>query len=343
KKTGVSLGRSRVAVLTKDKGHRKACDYSGRCIWGCPTNSLYVPAITLKECLTFSNFTYLPGNLVTHFDYDSGNNVTAVNTRSTSDGKTNRFPVETLVLAAGTLSSSMIFLQSLYNQTGKIEKLHGLMDNRQILVPFINLKMIGKGYNAESYQYHQLAVGFEMENREYVHGQITTLKTALMQPVLQSMPLDWKTASFLGRNLHSALGVININYCDTRRQGNFVSLKPASQSGDLSSLEIAYSPADDEKKKIGLSMKRVKKFLGMVGALVPPGQSHIRPMGASVHYSGTLPMSTEAKPRTLSPNCRSHDFDNLFIVDGTSLPYLPAKNLTFTLMANAVRVADREF
>ncbi|MCP4156381.1 MAG: hypothetical protein GY757_52195, partial [bacterium] len=72
KKTGVSLGRSRVAVLTKDKGQRKACDYSGRCIWGCPTNSLYVPAITLKECLTFSNFTYLPGNLVTHFEYDAG-------------------------------------------------------------------------------------------------------------------------------------------------------------------------------------------------------------------------------------------------------------------------------
>jgi choline dehydrogenase-like flavoprotein len=66
-------------------------------------------------------------------------------------------------------------------------------------------------------------------------------------------------------------------------------------------------------------------------------------MGASVHYSGTLPMSKEPKPRTLSPNCKSHDFENLYIVDGTSFPFLPAKNLTFTLMANAARVADKEF
>jgi choline dehydrogenase-like flavoprotein len=66
-------------------------------------------------------------------------------------------------------------------------------------------------------------------------------------------------------------------------------------------------------------------------------------MGASVHYSGTLPMSEEPKPHTLSPNCRSHDFENLYFVDGTCFPFLPSKNLTFTLMANAARTADKEF
>jgi hypothetical protein len=30
-------------------------------------------------------------------------------------------------------------------------------------------------------------------------------------------------------------------------------------------------------------------------------------------------------------------------VDGTTFPALPAKNLTFTLMANALRVAARSF
>ena len=163
-----------------------------------------------------------------------------------------------------------------------------------------------------------------------------------MQPVLQFMPLDWKTASFLGRNLHAAMGVVNINYSDTRREGNIVSIKPGS-TDDTSILQIYYSPPAGEKKKIAASLKRVKKFFSALGAIVPPGQAHIRPMGASVHYSGTLPMSKEPKPRTLSPNCKSHDFENLYIVDGTSFPFLPAKNLTFTLMANAARVADKEF
>jgi hypothetical protein len=331
-----------VAVLTTDRDERKACDYSGRCIWGCPTDSLYIPSLTLDQCRTFSNFKYIPNRRVSHFKYNNNNHITSVVVYEPGQPGPIEYDVESLVLAAGTLSSSKIYLDSVYHQTGEILQLHGLMDNRQVLVPFITLDMLGKNYNPDSYQYHQLAIGFEMEDSDYIHGQVTTLKTALMQPVLQFMPLDWKTAAFLGRNLHAAMGVINVNYSDTRREGNIVSIKPGS-TNDTSTLETCYSPPADEKKKIAASLKRVKKFFRSLGAIVPPGQAHIRPMGASVHYSGTLPMSKEPKPQTLSPDCKSHDFENLYIVDGTSFPFLPAKNLTFTLMANAARVADKEF
>ena len=49
-----------------------------------------------------------------------------------------------------------------------------------------------------------------------------------------------------------------------------------------------------------------------------------------------------AGPTTDEP-CRSRDLENLYFVDGTTFPSLPAKNLTFTLMANALRVADVAF
>lgn len=344
KKTGVYFGRSRVAVLSQDKGQRKACDYSGRCLWGCPSDSLYVPALTLEECKEYANFTYVPNQQVTHFTYDKNNKIQAVRARDLANDRTVEHPVDTLVMAAGTLSSSMIYLESLYRQTGDILSLDGLMDNRQILVPFIHLKMIGKPYNPDAYQYHQLAIGFHTpDGNDYIHGQLTTLKTALMQPVLQGMPLDWKTATFVGRNLHSALGVVNINFSDTRRKGNAVTLRPAENKEQPATLDIQYTTPPEEKKKIAYAMKKVKKFMGQIGGFVVPGQAHTRPMGASVHYSGTLPMSAEKKPHTVSPNCKSHDFDNLYFVDGTTFPFLPAKNLTFTLMANAARVADKEF
>jgi len=54
-------------------------------------------------------------------------------------------------------------------------------------------------------------------------------------------------------------------------------------------------------------------------------------------------MSAKKTEYTTSRDCRSHDFDNLYIVDGTTFPFLPAKNLTFSLMANAVRVAETAF
>jgi choline dehydrogenase-like flavoprotein len=345
KKYGVYLGRSRVAVLSLDRENRSACDYSGRCLWGCPGDSLYVPSVTLDQCLGFSNFTYLSNRWVTHFVYDDRHRITHIAVRDTGNnksGKSIEYPVDTLVLAAGALSTSKIFLDSVHKHSGNILQLHGLMDNRQVLVPFINPAMLGKSYNPKSYQYHQLAIGFRWgEEKDYIHGQVTTLKTALMQPVLQSMPLDWKTATFFGRNLHSALGVANINYSDTRRRGNTVSITPpAGNKDELSTLTIEYSPSADEEAKIKATLKRVKQFFKALGTIVPPGQAHTRPMGASVHYSGTLPMSRENKPHTLSPNCKSRDFENLYVIDGAAFPFLPAKNLTFTLMANAVRVAE---
>jgi choline dehydrogenase-like flavoprotein len=84
-------------------------------------------------------------------------------------------------------------------------------------------------------------------------------------------------------------------------------------------------------------------FFRGLGAPLIPGMTHVRPMGSSVHYAGTLPMSAERLPGSVSPECRSHDIDNLYVVDGAALPFLPATNLTFTLMANAVRVAATAF
>jgi choline dehydrogenase-like flavoprotein len=54
-------------------------------------------------------------------------------------------------------------------------------------------------------------------------------------------------------------------------------------------------------------------------------------------------MSTARGTHTVSPMCASNYFENLFVVDGSGFPFLPAKNLTFTLMANAVRVAREAF
>ena len=99
----------------------------------------------------------------------------------------------------------------------------------------------------------------------------------------------------------------------------------------------------DEHGRIKAAMRKVKQALFSLNCLVPPGMAHIRPMGASVHYAGTLPMTRTATPFTTTEYCQSRDFENLFLVDGATFPFLPAKNITFTLMANAVRVAEGVF
>ncbi len=338
---GCHLGRSRAAVLVRDRGARKACDQLGRCLWGCPRDSLYTPSMTLEELARHPRFSYLSGRFVTHFRFDADRTIRALVVRELASGKSGEIDVERLVLAAGTLPTSKIVLDSLRVATGAAPRLTGLMDNRQVLVPFVNLSLLGASWDPDTYQYHQLAFGFAAkEPKEYVHALITTLKSALIHPIAGSAPLDLATSTWITKNVHAALGIVNLNLHDTRRAESFVELE---SSGDRSRLSVRYEPAADEKRRRNAALARVKSALWRLGCLVPPGMSHVRPMGASVHYSGTLPMTRDERPLTVDRDCKSRDFANLWIADGATFPFLPAKNLTFTLMANAARIAARAF
>ena len=337
------IGRARVATLSADRNGRKGCTYTGRCLWGCPSGALYTPSLTLNECESYANFTYVPNMYVSHFRFNSRNDIESVVAESIKEKGTHEITADKFVLAAGTLSSSKIFMESILKSTGEVISLSGLMDNRQILIPFINLSMVGESYDPDSYQYHQIAMGIEAKQpQKYFHALITTLKTALVHPIVQNIPLDLRTSLRIFRNVRAGLGIVNLNFPDTRRDTSFVTLEKDSHSG-RSKLFIKYTPIDDEKAEIKQAVKTVKKALRKLNCIVPPGMMHVRPMGASVHYAGTIPMSTKEAVLTSSPHCRSDDFKNLYFVDGTSFPSLPAKNLTFALMANAIRVADQAF
>ena len=39
-------------------------------------------------------------------------------------------------------------------------------------------------------------------------------------------------------------------------------------------------------------------------------------------------------------HCRTHDLDNLYVVDGSFMPSIGAVNPTLTIIANALRVGD---
>ena len=333
---GVYLGRSRVATLTQPLNGRGACDYRGRCLWGCPHGALYTPSITLRECLEFPNFEYVPGVEVIRLKTGTSQRITAIVGRVDGEAAEREFPVDAVALAAGALLSTKIFLATVLASTGQRVRLRGLMDNRQALVPFVNLSMIGRPFRDESYQYHVLGIGVDGGPKDYVHAQITTLKTALVHPLVQRIPLDLSAATMAFRAVHSALGLANVNFRDTRRDENFVELT----EGDDPVLRIHYQPDAGEPERIARALRVVRQTLRALGCVIPPGMVHIRPMGASVHYAGTLPMTITAAPFTTTEYAQSREYGNLFLVDGATFPFLPAKNITFTLMANAVRIAN---
>jgi choline dehydrogenase-like flavoprotein len=56
------------------------------------------------------------------------------------------------------------------------------------------------------------------------------------------------------------------------------------------------------------------------------------------HQNGTLRFGFDPAASVLDLNCRAHDLDNLYVVDGSFFPSSSAVNPSLTIMANALRV-----
>src|SRR5690348_6339824 len=58
------------------------------------------------------------------------------------------------------------------------------------------------------------------------------------------------------------------------------------------------------------------------------------------HQNGTIRFGHDPKTSALDVNCKAHDLDNLYVVDGSFFPSSGAVNPALTIMANALRVGD---
>ncbi len=58
------------------------------------------------------------------------------------------------------------------------------------------------------------------------------------------------------------------------------------------------------------------------------------------HQNGTLRFGKDPRSSVLDVNCKAHDLDNLYVVDGSFFPSSGAVNPSLTIMANALRVGE---
>lgn len=64
------------------------------------------------------------------------------------------------------------------------------------------------------------------------------------------------------------------------------------------------------------------------------------PLAGVAHQNGTLRFGHDPKTSVLDSNCKAHELDNLYVVDGSFFPSSGAVNPALTIMANALRVAE---
>jgi choline dehydrogenase-like flavoprotein len=109
-------------------------------------------------------------------------------------------------------------------------------------------------------------------------------------------------------------------------------------------IALSYTPNNDQgHKRLVARLEYLLQRLDMHPHLVPRNLfvGDRIPLAGVAHQNGTIRFGLDPKSSALDSNCRAHDVDNLYVVDGSFFPSSGAVNPALTIMANALRVGDR--
>jgi choline dehydrogenase-like flavoprotein len=114
----------------------------------------------------------------------------------------------------------------------------------------------------------------------------------------------------------------------------------AAVAGGPGRIHIDAAPQPESRRILARLLAHLRALRGPLGVWPVPGLVKATPFGFHGHLAGTLPMRERPGPLESGPDGRLAGTRRVFVADPAAFPTLPAQNLTFTAMANAMRVAD---
>ena len=90
----------------------------------------------------------------------------------------------------------------------------------------------------------------------------------------------------------------------------------------------------------GQLVEQLRSILQRLGYWSPKSFAHSAGAKNTTHQCGTLVFGADPRASVLDPFCRTHDVENLFVVDASFFPSSAAVNPGLTIAAQALRVAD---
>lgn len=325
---GVSLGRPRLAILSESMGNRPACPRDNLYFWQPWLPSIYTPAYTLMRLSREGLIDYQPGRLALSFS-NNGEGV-AIRTRSLIQKEGEQiFHARYVMLAAGTLNSARIVLASRKDHVSTLP----LLENPTSLTPFFYPPLFGMPVAKESHGLIQLNVIYNGSAwPERVQGSFYGYSSLLLSEILSRIPLAARSALGVGKYLPSALGILQLFYPDHAHPKKTVRW---AQGGALHvACHVRPTLGTVEKEMVGLF-----RSLGFLSSSV---LVQYPPPGNGIHYAGSLPMKAHPRgPYETSSFGQLSFAPRVFVADASVFPRLPAKNHTMTLMALAMRAAEK--
>lgn len=321
---GIFIGYPRLAVLTREHNNRDRYRYENLEFFKPCIPAVYNPAYTLNEMVTSESILYRDGYLVMNYREHEG--FVEVFAKQLDTGVVESFRARKLILGAGALSTAKIVLMSNDDYQRRLP----FLDNPMSVILLFRLGGIGSKPEIEGSTLTQLNIVcngplFEDTLQASLFGTSGPLKS----DALFDLPLTLSANRKIIKYVSPSAGAVMLFYPGRFREENYIQLKPDN------SLEVSC-----RNEELGPAEKMLRSAFRKIGFHGAPFLCQYPNMGTSLHYAGMLPMKEGPDRYQTDRRGRLFGTRNVFIVDGACFSGLPAKNLTLTIMANSMRIAD---
>jgi choline dehydrogenase-like flavoprotein len=271
----------------------------------------------------------------------SGREVTAVDAEI--DGEVRRFSGDIVVVACGAINSAALLLRSANEKHP-----NGLANSSDLvgrnLMKHQNGAIIGIGLKANPTVFQKtMAINdfyWGEPDFQYPMGHVQLLGKVNGEMIAAESP-NIAGLSFQNKAAFTTMANHSVDWWLTAEDlpdpNNRVTL---TKDG---SIQLSYTP--NNTAAYDRLLHRWSDVLKSIecGERIIPCSFYFKkklPLQGVAHQCGTCCFGDDPKTSVLDLNCRTHDIDNLYVVDGSFFRSSAAVNPTLTIIANALRVGD---
>jgi choline dehydrogenase-like flavoprotein len=366
---------SRLSILTRPHNGRKACHYCGQCGRGCAIHANFSsPSVLLPPALATKRLTIVTNAMAREVTTDASGLATGVSYIDKTTGRDNHVRARIVVLAASACESARILLnsksalfpQGLANSSGTVGRY--LTDTTGVGVSgFIPKLMNRTPHNEDGVGGAHLYMPWWLDNRKLdfprgYHIEIgggrrmpsagflsrihrytgTDASGQPIAPARYGKPLKdayrrlyGSTVSFQGRG---EMIPNEQSYCE---------LDPAVvDRWGIPVLRFHFKWTDHELNQARHMQQTFRALIQEMGGTpleAMPGRDEdygLAPGGRIIHEVGVTRMGHSPTTSVLNSHCQAHDVKNLFVADGGPFVTNADKNVTWTILALAMRTSE---
>lgn len=324
---GVYFGRAKMAIGNKYSHEYTECKSCGLCHQGCPYDCMFSSVHLLQKIQTKNKINYINNIFVEKINKTQ--DIIEIHAIDVTTEEKKIFYSKNAFICCGPISTATLMLRSNMVKGNKIT----LKESQRFFLPIFkkNNKKNSIDQNKNTLAELFIEISNDRVCKKSIHLQYYTFLEEMLMPITK---LFGKFAYILPKLFPFIFGRLNliIGYLHSDYSNKLVIEK--NNNSEFEIKELKNNNTDKViKKTLNFTKQNLKKHFYIFNFLLNKNLT-----GASYHYGGSFPMSKQKSDNSTSLIGELHEYKNIFILDSSILPNVPASPTTVNVCINSKRI-----